>query len=83
MNKRNVATTAVGPLEISNSKAKYIATGGTTAPIKIEIIKTLITFLAIRIAIVNSEDMILQEQGNVISTIHYVGDELWNYVNHT
>lgn len=36
--------------------------------------------LAIGIAIVNGEDMILQEQGKVISTIHYVGDELWNYV---
>jgi PUA domain protein len=36
--------------------------------------------LAIGIALVDGEEMISQSQGKVISTIHYVGDELWNYV---
>jgi len=36
--------------------------------------------LAIGIALVNGEDMISQSQGKVINIIHYVGDDLWNYV---
>ena len=37
--------------------------------------------LAIGIALVDGEEMISKSQGKVINTIHYVGDELWNYVN--
>ena len=35
--------------------------------------------LAVGIALVNGEQMISQSQGKVINTIHYVGDDLWNY----
>jgi len=35
--------------------------------------------LAIGIALVSGGEMISQSQGRVIKTIHYVGDELWNY----
>ena len=36
--------------------------------------------LAVGIALVNGEDMVSKSQGKVIDTIHYVGDEIWNYV---
>jgi len=36
--------------------------------------------LAIGIALISGEDMIIQTQGKAINIIHYVGDELWNYV---
>jgi len=36
--------------------------------------------LAIGIALVNGDNMISKSQGKVINTIHYVGDDLWNYV---
>jgi len=36
--------------------------------------------IAIGIALLSGEDMISQYKGKVINTIHYVGDELWNYV---
>ncbi|KYK30324.1 MAG: hypothetical protein AYK22_04265 [Thermoplasmatales archaeon SG8-52-3] len=36
--------------------------------------------LAIGIALVSGNDMISKSKGKVINTIHYVGDELWNYV---
>ena len=45
INKLKAKTTAVGPLEKSNLKAKYNETGGITAPTKVVIIKTLIIFL--------------------------------------
>jgi len=35
--------------------------------------------LAVGIALVNGEQMISQSQGKVINTIHYVGDNIWNY----
>ena len=37
--------------------------------------------LAIGVALISGEEMISKSQGKVINTIHYVGDELWNYVN--
>jgi PUA domain protein len=36
--------------------------------------------LAVGIALISGEDMINQSYGKAINTIHYVGDELWNYV---
>lgn len=35
--------------------------------------------LAIGIALVDGEDIISKSKGKVINTIHYVGDDLWNY----
>ena len=35
--------------------------------------------LAVGIAIVSGEEMINDKSGKAIKTIHYVGDELWNY----
>jgi PUA domain protein len=39
--------------------------------------------LAVGIALVNGEDMISQSKGKVITTIHHVGDNLWNYIRQT
>lgn len=35
--------------------------------------------LAIGIALISGEDMITQSEGRAIKTIHYIGDEMWNY----
>ena len=35
--------------------------------------------LAIGIAIVDGEQMLTEEKGKVINTIHWVGDKLWNF----
>ena len=39
--------------------------------------------LAIGIAMISGEDMILNIKGKAIKTIHYVGDNIWNYVYKT
>jgi len=36
--------------------------------------------LAVGIAFMSGEQMIKEEKGKAIKTIHYVGDELWNFV---
>jgi len=36
--------------------------------------------LAIGIAIISGEEMIKNKKGKAIKTIHYVGDDIWNYV---
>ena len=36
--------------------------------------------LAIGIALMSGEQMLKEKQGKAIKTIHYVGDQIWNFV---
>lgn len=85
--KKNFVVVDIGAVRFVTNGADVMAPGVVDADTDISLgdqvwicDETHHKSLAIGIALVSGEDMISKSQGKVITTIHYVGDDLWNYV---